>query len=160
MILFNSKNLTNLSHWQVVNDVVMGGCSQAKFLINNAGYGEFSGQVSLENNGGFSSVKYSFNQIDMDAFTKVRIKIKGDAHRYQLRLKSNITDRHSYVTYFETTGNWQEVELDLREFYPTFRGRLLQLSKYPGKLLEEIGFLIGNKESQNFKFQIESISLQ
>src|SRR5690606_13933798 len=116
MILFNSKNLTNLSHWQVVNDVVMGGCSQAKFLINNAGYGEFSGQVSLENNGGFSSVKYSFNQIDMDAFTKVRIKIKGDTHRYQLRLKSNITDRHSYVTYFETTGNWQEVELDLREF--------------------------------------------
>jgi len=159
MLLFNSKNQGNLSQWQVVNDVVMGGCSQAKFIINKEGFGEFTGHVSLENNGGFSSVKYSLSLIDVENYSKISIKLKGDTHRYQLRLKSNITDRHSYVSYFETTGNWQDIEMDLMEFYPTYRGRPLQLSKYPGKLLEEIGFLIANKESQDFKLEIESMTL-
>ena len=159
MVLFNSKNQANLSQWQVVNDVVMGGCSQAKFILNKEGFGEFSGHVSLENNGGFSSVKYSLNPIDVDNYSKISIKLKGDTHRYQLRLKTSKTDRHSYVSYFETSGNWQDIEMDLMEFYPTYRGRPLQLSKYPGKLLEEMGFLIANKESQDFKLEIESMVL-
>jgi hypothetical protein len=143
----------------VVNDEVMGGLSQAKFIINQDGFGEFSGYVSLENNGGFSSVKYHFNQIDVDHFHNIQIKLKGDTHKYQLRLKTSKKDRHSYVSYFETSGEWQTIDFPLTEFYPTFRGRDLQLSKYPGKILDELGFLIGNKKAQNFRLEIEEISL-
>jgi hypothetical protein len=159
MILFNSKKHANLSQWQVVNDEVMGGLSQAGFLINQDGYGEFSGHVSLENNGGFSSVKYHLNQIDVDGFHSIQLKLKGDTKRYQLRIKTSKKDRHSYVSYFETSGEWQTIEFPLTEFYPTYRGRDLQLSKYPGKILEELGFLIANKKTQDFKLEIEQIRL-
>ncbi len=63
MVLFHSQNNNNLSQWQVLNDVVMGGRSQANFGVNNQGFAEFSGHVSLENNGGFSSVKYPLSPI-------------------------------------------------------------------------------------------------
>ena len=157
MMVFHAKTHPELSNWQITNDVVMGGNSQSKFVINKEGYGEFSGQVSLENNGGFSSVKYSLDRIDVDAFTKIRIKLKGDTHRYQLRIKTKKEDRHSYISYFETSDQWQTIEFPLTEFYPTYRGRELQLSKYPGKYLEEIGFLIAKKKAQNFKLEIEQI---
>ena len=159
MILFNSKTFQNLLQWQVINDGVMGGLSQAKFIINQADFGEFSGHVSLENNGGFSSLKYHFNQMDVDRFNNVQIRLKGDTLKYQFRLKTSKNDRHSYVSYFETSGEWQTIELPLTEFYPTYRGRDLQLSKYPGKFLEEVGFLIANRKSQDFRLEIEEIRL-
>ncbi|GGG47964.1 NADH:ubiquinone oxidoreductase [Bizionia arctica] len=137
----------------------MGGASEAKFLLNKDGFGEFLGHVSLENNGGFASVKYQIGAIEVDEFQKIQVKIKGDTLKYQLRLKTNKSERHSYVSYFETNGEWQTLELPLHEFYPTYRGRALELPKYPGKFLEELGFLIANKKDQNFKLEIEQISL-
>jgi len=43
--------------WQAVNDGVMGGVSQGRFRITDARTMEFSGNLSLENNGGFASVR-------------------------------------------------------------------------------------------------------
>ncbi len=71
MVLFNSKNNSNLSQWQVLNDVVMGGLTKANLIINKYGFVEFSGHVSLENNGGFASVKYHINPIEVMEFTKL-----------------------------------------------------------------------------------------
>ena len=42
----------------------MGGRSNDKFKIDSDGNGLFSGDVSLENNGGFSSVHYQFEKIN------------------------------------------------------------------------------------------------
>ena len=55
---FNSKS--NINSWQIVNDVVMGGKSSSTITINKEGHGQFSGTVSTENNGGFSSVRHIF----------------------------------------------------------------------------------------------------
>lgn len=159
MVLFNSKNNSNLSQWQVLNDVVMGGLTKANLIINKYGFVEFSGHVSLENNGGFASVKYHINPIEVMEFTKLYVKVKGDGKRYQLRLKANETDRHSYMTYFETKNTWEEHEFVLANFYPTYRGRHLELPNFSGEKLEELGFMIANKTSQNFKLEIEQIRL-
>lgn len=159
MIVFHSKKHPKISNWHLVTDSVMGGNSLANFHINKDGFAEFTGQVSLENNGGFSSVKYQIEKLDVDAFSKIQLKLKGDTSRYQLRLKTSKTDRHSYISHFKTTGNWQLIEIQLADLYPTYRGRELQLSKYPGKHLEEMGFLIANKKPQNFKLEIEQIKL-
>lgn len=159
MILFNSKNQANLSQWQLVTDVVMGGKSQSRFLANKEGFAEFSGQVSLENNGGFASVKYHMEPMQVAAFSKMYIKVKGDGNRYQFRLKTSKKDTHSYISYFKTTGKWQTLEFQLADFYPTYRGRTLKLPNFPGKLLEEIGFLIANKKTQDFKLEIAQVWL-
>tara|TARA_B110000196_G_scaffold262804_1_gene234824 strand:- start:34 stop:516 length:483 start_codon:yes stop_codon:yes gene_type:complete len=55
-IVFDFTTATNSSAWQIVNDDVMGGVSTSRFQILTNG-AVFSGVVSLENNGGFASVR-------------------------------------------------------------------------------------------------------
>ena len=66
MTIFDFNTKSNITNWRIVDDVVMGGRSNGNFKINDSGYGEFSGTVSLENNGGFSMVQYAFEAKKVD----------------------------------------------------------------------------------------------
>ena len=155
---FNTKN--DITNWRIVDDVVMGGRSNGNFKLNDAGFGEFSGTVSLENNGGFSMVQHTFDTKQVNAFTKVSIKLKGDGKTYQFRVKTNNNDRHSYTTLFNTSGDWQSIEIPFNQLEPAFRGRKLDMESYPGNQMEMIAFLIGNKKAESFKLEIESVVLK
>lgn len=155
---FNSNS--KLSNWQIVNDVVMGGRSESGFYLNEEGNAVFKGYVSLENNGGFSMVKNIFPTIEVNEFSKILLKIKGDGKRYQFRVKSNTNEAHSYVSHFLTSGDWQIIEIPLSELYPTFRGRKLDIPSYPGEVMEEIAILIGNEKTESFQLEIKWIALK
>ena len=58
-VLFDFQASKNPPTWQIVNDDVMGGVSTSKFQVLTNGGAIFSGVVSLENNGGFASVRSS-----------------------------------------------------------------------------------------------------
>ena len=55
--LFDFADATAAKQWQTVNDGVMGGVSEGKFRITAVKTLEFSRTLSLENNGGFASVR-------------------------------------------------------------------------------------------------------
>jgi hypothetical protein len=86
--------------------------------------------------------------------------VKGDGKDYQFRLKSSSSDYYSYVTTFATSGEWQEIEINMADMYPTFRGRTLDQANFPGDQMEEIAFLIGNKKNEDFKLLIDKIELK
>ncbi len=157
--LFDFNQDTDISQWRVVDDVVMGGKSDGKMLLNEAGNGVFSGTVSLENNGGFSSVRHRFETKSLRGFGKLKMKIKGDGSRYQFRFKTDSSDRHSYIAYFDTSGDRETITLKLSDFYPAFRGRTLDMPNFPGESAEEIAILIGNKKAQEFRLEIDKIEL-
>ncbi len=157
-MLYDFSQNSLKSDWQIVDDVVMGGRSEGKFSINEAGNGIFQGKVSLENNGGFSSLRHSLNA-KVGNNTKVRITLKGDGKAYQFRIKSSPYDRHSYITEFQTTGVWQEVVIPLSAMYPAFRGRKLEISNFNSAQISELALLIGNKEAENFRLEISKIEL-
>lgn len=159
MTQFQFKPTSNLSNWTVIGDYVMGGVSNGKFYLSNHGTGVFKGQVSLENNGGFSMVKYSFGTKQVNDFTTVSIRLKGDGKRYQFRVKNNESDSHSYVAYFNTSGDWETIEIMFSNLSPTFRGRSLNMENYPGQQMEQIAFLIGNKKAESFQLEIDCIEL-
>jgi hypothetical protein len=160
LLLFDFNGHADISAWQVVNDDVMGGRSQAAVHLNGAGHGVFEGKVSLENNGGFASVRHRFEAITNKECQNVAIRLKGDGKRYQFRVKSTLGQRHSYVAYFETSGAWQTVILPLQTLYPAFRGQKLALPNFDGKSLSEIAFLIGNKKAEAFHLELDWIRLQ
>lgn len=160
LLLFDFNANTPANIWQIVDDGVMGGRSAGKFYINAQGHAVFEGRVSLENNGGFSSVRYGFDTKQIEGYTKLLIRLKGDGKRYQLRVKSSLTDSYSYVAYFYTQQDWQTVELKLSEMYPTFRGQRLNRPNYPAQSLSEIAFLIGNGSAESFQLMIDKIELQ
>jgi len=160
LIIYDFKSDSNPNEWRVVDDGVMGGRSEGTFYINKDGHGVFTGKVSLENNGGFSSIRHRFETVNTEDYQKISIRLKGDGKRYQFRVKSRTSDYYSYITYFETSGEWQTVEIELSEMYATFRGMRMDLPNYPGSSMEEISFLVGNKKAEEFKLIIDKIGLK
>ena len=160
MTVFDFKTTTDISNWNIVDDVVMGGRSNGTFSLSDSGKGLFQGNVSLENNGGFSMVQYSFETKKVTGFTKVLIRLNGDGKTYQFRIKKSNKDAFSYVASFETTGDWQTVEIPFNSMYPAFRGRKLNIGNYQGEQMEMMAFLIGNKKPEAFKLEIDKIELQ
>ena len=160
MTVFDFKTTTDISNWNIVDDVVMGGRSYGSFGLSNSGKGLFKGKVSLENNGGFSMVQYRFNAKQVNNFAKVSIRLKGDGKSYQFRIKTKNSDDHSYVAPFQTSGEWETIEIPFNSMYAAFRGRKLNIGNYPGEQMEMIAFLIGNKKAEAFKLEIDKIELQ
>ena len=158
--VFDFEPKSSLSDWTVVNDGVMGGLSQSTLKISDAGHGVFSGRVSLENNGGFASIRLDCGRMSLQNAQNIVLKVKGDGKRYQCRIRARKSDYYSYVQYFETGTQWEEISLPLRDFYPTFRGRKLNLPNFAADALEEVGILIGNKRAERFELHIDRIGLQ
>lgn len=159
-IIFDFNLKSDISSWYVINDVVMGGMSSSSFKLNEDGFGCFQGRVSLENNGGFSSLRYRFKKRQIDGHTTVVLRLKGDGKKYQFRLKSNARHYHSYITTFKTSGDWQTLEIKLSDLYASFRGRQLDIPNFSANTISEIGFLIGNKKEESFQLLIDKITLK
>ena len=158
-IIFDFNKEANIQNWNVVNDVVMGGRSSSQFKLNSDGFGVFEGNISLENNGGFSSVRYQLEKTEVTKYTKIKIRLKGDGKDYQFRVKNNSRNYYSYITTFSTTNEWQNIEISLKDMYPSFRARQLNAPNFSHDFLEELVFLIGNKKDENFKMLIDTIEL-
>jgi hypothetical protein len=158
--LFSFKDSDNLRDWFIVDDGVMGGLSKGDISLGNDGEGIFSGYVTTANNGGFSSVHYRMGRTPVSQFKNVLLTIKGDGKKYQFRIKSSVTQRESYITHFDTSGEWETISIPLNSFYPSFRGYKLDQPNFDGQVMEEIAFLIANKVDERFILSIREIVLR
>ena len=149
--IFDFSQNSNIQDWEITNDVVMGGKSSSYFKLSTDGFGVFSGNISLENNGGFASVRHRFKKIEVNEKTKIVIKLKGDGKKYQFRVKDDSGNYYSYIASFSTTGKWEEIEISLKDMYPYFRGYKINGSNFSSNIIEQITFLIGNKTPETFK---------
>ena len=59
--MVDPSNNIGIDKWGIVNDGVMGGISQSNIYLNEANNIIFAGNVSLENNGGFASIRRGFD---------------------------------------------------------------------------------------------------
>ena len=139
--IYDFEKDTSASEWRVVDDGVMGGLSKGKLIVNKDGHGEYSGIVSIKNNGGFSSLRYRFDAIKISEKQTMTLRIKGDGKKYQFRVKDNISQYHSYIYTFETNGTWETIEIPLADMYPSFRGRKLNTPNFNHSQIEEVAFL-------------------
>lgn len=158
-VIFDFNKESDLKNWTVVDDGVMGGKSLSTFKLDSNGFGVFEGGISLDNNGGFSSVRYGFQKKTVTNYTKIRIRLLGDGKAYQLRIKAKTGDYYSFVAPFNTSKEWQEIEVTLKDMYPSFRGKKLNFSNFSNDAIEEVTFLIGNKKEETFRLLIDKIEL-
>lgn len=159
-LIFDFNHNTNIRDWKIIDDVVMGGRSNGKFKIDSDGNGVFFGDVSLENNGGFSSVQYQFEKINTSKDSKVMIRLKGDGKEYQFRVKNKRNTYYSYITSFKTSGNWETIIINVKDLYPSFRGQTMNIPNFAGDSIEEIVFLIGNKKNESFTLVLDKIEIE
>ncbi len=122
--------------------------------------GVFKGNISIDNSGGFSSVRFLNERISVKHYSKIKVKLKGDGKSYQFRIKTNTRDSHSYIVPFTTNGEWQEICFQLKDLYASFRGRKLEKPNFDAKYFEAITFLIGNKKEGHFKLMLDKIEIK
>ena len=160
LALSDFSQRADAGEWKVVNDGVMGGKSNGEFVGTTKGYAEFKGNVSLENNGGFTSVRYGFESKNIAGATSIKIRLKGDGKHYQFRLKKQVRDQIAYRYEFETSGEWETVIIPLKQMTPTYRGMVPNVPNYEVDVVSEIGFLIANKQAEQFNLWVEKITLE
>ena len=101
-IVFDFQTATNTAAWQVVNDGVMGGVSTGGFRLAN-GVAVFQGEVSLENNGGFASVRSLPARHDLAGYDAFVIRVRGDGRRYKFTARTDRSfDSAIYQAVFTT----------------------------------------------------------
>lgn len=143
--------------WAVVNDGVMGGVSRGGLLRTDDATGLFRGELSLERNGGFASVRTRVGPIDPDA-DGLEIRVRGDGRTYQLRLRTDERfDGVAYRAEFATeAGEWTTRRIPFADFEPTFRGRILDgVGPIDPVRVRQLGFLLADKTPGGFELEID-----
>jgi monofunctional biosynthetic peptidoglycan transglycosylase len=157
--LFDFTTSTHLPAWQIVNDDVMGGVSTSQFQVH-ATNAVFSGAVSLENNGGFASVRSATVRQNLDGLAAFVISVRGDGRRYKFTVRTETGfDTPIYQCAFATKrGEWEEHRLPFKEFIPTFRGRVLtNVPPLNPAKISSVGFIIADRQEGPFHLEIKSI---
>jgi monofunctional biosynthetic peptidoglycan transglycosylase len=83
-VIFDFTAVSTTAGWVVVNDDVMGGISTSRFLTSKDGPAVFKGNLSLENNGGFASVRTISILPNMEGAETFVVRVKGDGRTYRL----------------------------------------------------------------------------
>jgi NADH dehydrogenase [ubiquinone] 1 alpha subcomplex assembly factor 1 len=138
----------------IVNDSVMGGVSQSSLREDPHGM-FFEGQVSLENNGGFASMRSS---VQFPPGTQVlELLAKGDGKQYKLVLRTATAPRVTYAADFIAEPTWQSHRFNLNQFKSTFRGQAIDAPTLSFADVIEFGILISNNQAGRFAIQLKTL---
>jgi monofunctional biosynthetic peptidoglycan transglycosylase len=144
--------------WEIINDVVMGGVSSSRISLSGNKLALFYGEVSLENYGGFASLRTHLREFNLKGYMGLIVRIKGDGKSYRLRLRTD--DSYEGIAYqspFSTEQDkWMIVRLPFNAFTPVFRGRVIKdAPPLDISAVRRIGFMIADKQAGPFHLEIE-----
>jgi hypothetical protein len=150
------------SQWGVTNDDVMGGVSTSQISAGDKNVLIFSGEISLENNGGFASLRSPIDDYDFSDYEGFLLKIKGDGKTYNLSFRSTkYFTGYNYTHKFQTEKHsWQIVKLPFKNFNLKYYGKEISNFEPPDKSsIKQMSILISDKQQGPFKLEIEWIGL-
>jgi hypothetical protein len=140
----------------VVNDGVMGGVSQSRFRHGIEGV-IVEGNVSLENNGGFASVRSA--AVFGVGTVALELKLKGDGKRYKFILRTDASPRSPmYQADFVALDGWNTYRFVPQDFRASFRGRVVDAPELVFAEIKELGILIADKQAGSFRIQLQRVS--
>ena len=147
--------------WTSVNDVVMGGASCSQLNFNLDGYAEFSGEVSLNNNGGFASIRSAPGNYSIVNIKNLCLCILGDGHRYKLNLRmDNYPDGINYQALFTPPEEWSEVIFSYDDFKPCFHGNPVSAPPLDFSRINQIGLMIGDRQEGSFTLLVRWLRVE
>ena len=113
--------------WKMFTDRVMGGVSTASYtFVEEDGNRcvHLTGDVSLENNGGFVQValplKRKGKSLDASAYRGIRVKVKGNGETYHVHFRNNrtILPWQYYGAPFTAADEWRTIDIPFTAFTP------------------------------------------
>lgn len=146
--------------WEVVTDQVMGGLSSSE-----VGYTPdsllFRGQLSLENNGGFASVRSPLRNYDCSTYTGIRLRYRSVGKAFYVKISTS-PSRHDpnykcLAPY--TDGSWALAELNFSDFtqYTGTRETGHGLSSVVATHILRFGVIVLEKTEGPFEIELDYI---
>lgn len=150
-----------VSRWSAFDDVIMGGVSASRMSSGSDSSGVFAGEVSLENDGGFASVRSSPRDWPFADARGIALRVRGDGHAYKVNAR---TDEGfaggSWQGAFQTRRDeWMTVRLAFADFVPRLRGRTIDAGPLPQADVRTLGLLITDKQQGPFRLEVEWIGV-
>ena len=146
--------------WYVLNDNVMGGRSEGGFEQND-GVLDFTGRTNT-NGGGFSSIRTTPTELDLSAYSGIRLRVYGDGRGYTWRLTTNARWRGRQISYwaeFPTQdGAWTTVDIPFTRFSPRNRGYQLDGPPLDPGQITGMGLMIYDGLDGPFALQLDKVT--
>jgi uncharacterized surface protein with fasciclin (FAS1) repeats len=158
--LMNFYDASIARQWLSVNDNVMGGVSDGSFRITDDKTLEFSGNLSLENRGGFASIRTRPTELKLEGYDTIAIRLKGDGRTYYFNLRTSSRNAAgSYRAPFNTQKEtWQEVRIPLKDFnYTAYGRRVAGAEPLRANKVQSMGFTLSDKKAGPFRLEVSWI---
>ena len=160
--LFDFADPASVDAWTPIDDRVMGGVSKSRLRHDPAGHAVFEGNVSLERNGGFASVRSSPAARGKAGAQSCILEVRGAPKGFKLNLLTqDAFDGLNYqATFTPDPDRWQSLRIPLAEFRPSFRGReVLGAPPLDPARIRQVGLMIAERQAGPFALTIRRISL-
>ncbi|MEM7165420.1 MAG: CIA30 family protein [Planctomycetota bacterium] len=160
--VFDFEDMRRRDHWFTVNDDVMGGISRARFETTAHDTARFAGALSLENNGGFATVRSPGRDLELSGMDGLVMRVRGDGRRYGFSVMPS--DRRYEINMWRTEfttepGVWQEVRVPFTAFVHQVMGRRFpQNGHLPPERIRAMAFSISDKNEKPFALEIDWIA--
>lgn len=143
----------------VINDGVMGGLSKGRAeMKDNSLF--FSGTISLENNGGFTSFRAPYKRMNLSGYITMEVKYKSTGRTCAISLdQSTRFWLQNHKLNLPLSDEWNTISIPLTELNE-FRmgrktGRTMSLEKAASII--RIGIITDSKDPGEFTFEIDYI---
>jgi uncharacterized surface protein with fasciclin (FAS1) repeats len=147
--------------WRTVLDGVMGGRSTGRITQPEDGILRFSGELSLENNGGFSQTQTTVPEASFQYATGIETRVRGDGRTYQFDVRCSDVRMMagSFQTKFETVaGEWVTLRLPFEDFrLYSFGSLVANAPKLTPARVESVGVTLADKKPGAFQLDIDFV---
>ncbi len=160
-VIFDFSTPEALRAWRSIDDGVMGGRSRSQIMAGPEGSAIFAGIVSLENNGGFASVRSGAGRWDLAGFDGIILRVRGDGKRYgfNIRLSELFLPLRYELTFDTEPDRWQRVTLPFEAMRAMAFGTPLPLAPdLNPRRIRSFGFIIADAQAGPFRLEISAIS--
>lgn len=144
--------------WTSVNDGVMGGLSKGAPKVSKQHNLIFKGVISLENNGGFSSIRTQGKTMDLSAYDGIEIKVKGDGRMYYFTTRSSGRRMLAFWSPIQPPKDeWTVIRIPFDSFYATYMGKKIPAMRLNIKKITSVGLMLYDKKAGPFAIEAECI---
>lgn len=148
------------SKWRAVNDGVMGGLSRGVILETPDGI-RFEGRISLENNGGFASLRRPMSKADLSEYKGVIITYKCPDVKTAFCIDPNpVWYQPNYRTALKPAEEWTAVKVPFKDFVGRQVGRPVSGKLNAEKLshIYQFGFITDEKREVDFALEVREVT--
>jgi hypothetical protein len=147
--------------WVLLSDNIMGGITKSKIEYTNNSV-LLSGNISLDNYGGFSSIKTKYKSVDLSKYIGIKIKFKSTNQKFAFTLEDNQDwTQPNYKREFSSKKDdtWEEVIIYFKDFQEIVIGETTgnMMKSKSLKNIVRMGIMTYEKKEGPFSLEVDYI---